>query len=260
MKDFLSNLHYDRLIISGIVLVAFAVVFILLGTAKKKAIGKIYAGEESAKITRAVVVLLRAAVIIFAFLVVSQINGINIGSAIAGFGILSAVIGLALQDLLKDVIMGVHIISDKFYTVGDVVEYNGIEGIVVGFTVAATKIEALNDHSEITVCNRNISEIRKIKDDFFIDLPLSYEEDIEKTETLCKSISEKAKKLEGVKNCIFQGTESFGSSAVLYRFLVSCNPQKKDIIKRKVLFMIQKELSSNKIFIPYEKLDVNLKK
>ncbi len=260
MKKFLLKLPFERIIISVIVLIAFAVVFVLLGRLKKKLIDKSNANDAKNKITRSVITLLRIVTVIFAFLVISQINGINIGSAIAGFGIISAVVGLALQDFLKDVIMGVHIISDKFYNIGDVVEYNGIEGVVVGFTVSATKIEALDDRSEITVCNRNISEIRKCSNNFYIDLPLPYNEDMGKISALCERTVKDIKSIPDVEKCVFEGTEAFDESSVRYRFLITCNPQEKLIIKRKALFKIQKALSDNGMAVPFNQLDVNINK
>lgn len=64
-------------------------------------------------------------------LLILQINGINVSSLITGVGIASAIVGLAFQDLLKDVIMGMNILSENFFMVGDIIKYGDIEGKVL---------------------------------------------------------------------------------------------------------------------------------
>ena len=59
--------------------------------------------------------VLKVLVILCVVLTILQINGVNVTSMIAGLGIASAIIGLAFQDLLKDVITGVHIVTDNFF-------------------------------------------------------------------------------------------------------------------------------------------------
>lgn len=260
MKSFLENLSYERLIFSAIAVVAFAICFILLGNVKKKVLG----AAENIKDTKNVLVrrmvsLARALLVVFAFLTVSQINGINLGSIIAGLGILSAVIGLALQDLLKDVIMGVHIVTDKFFAIGDVVEYNGKEGVVVGFSLTATKLKLTDDDSEFTVSNRNISEIAKKSGMFMLDVPLSYDEDARKVHEILTETASKIKEIKGIKNCVFAGTQDFENSSVLYRFIIRCDPKDLYALRRKVLFAIQNQLDNENIKIPYNKLDINIK-
>ena len=74
---------------------------------------------------------LRYAFFILLVLFILQINGVNVSSIITGVGIASAIIGLALQDFLKDIIMGMNIISEKFFMVGDVIKYKDTEGKVL---------------------------------------------------------------------------------------------------------------------------------
>lgn len=107
-------------------------------------------------------------------LVILQINGVNVSSAIAGLGIVSTIVGLALQDVLKYVIMGVNITTENFFSVGDVVKYKDIEGVVTEFSIRTTKIKSIFDDSVTTICNRNISEIKKCGTLVDIDILLSY--------------------------------------------------------------------------------------
>lgn len=202
----------------------------------------------------------RALVIVLAVLWVFSIFGVNITSAVAGLGIVSAVVGLALQDYLKDVIMGMHIMSDRFYSVGDGVIYNGEEGVVSEFSMKTTKIKLLKDGEIISVCNRNIEEIIKLSNELIIDIPLPYNENQGKLYGILGSICEKIKTEENITDCCLKGTQSFESSAVMYRLSVICIPEQRDAIRRKVIGTIQSELERSDVHIPFNQLDIHLDK
>ena len=114
-----------------------------------------------------------------AFFSVLQINGIDVTSLLAGVGLVSAFIALAVQDFLKDIVMGMRMLTDRFFAVGDVVQYGSFEGVVTEFDIRCTKIRALADGRILTVCNRNISEIaalpKEVPVSVTIPLPLSVE-------------------------------------------------------------------------------------
>jgi small-conductance mechanosensitive channel len=65
---------------------------------------------------------------IISLLIILDINGVNISSLVAGLGVVGIIVGLALQDALKDIIMGKNIITGHFFQVGDVIKYKEITG------------------------------------------------------------------------------------------------------------------------------------
>ena len=81
-------------------------------------------------------------VLIVAVLYILNTYGIDTKSLIAGIGIAGVVIGLALQDLLKDLISGLSIILDNYFVIGDIVDFEGFTGEVVEFGLKSTKIRA----------------------------------------------------------------------------------------------------------------------
>ena len=81
--------------------------------------------------------------IILTFIIVLKVNGVNVDSILAGAGILGIVIGFAVQDALKDIIRGMTIIADNYFSVGDVVKYKDIMGKVISTSINTTKIEIL---------------------------------------------------------------------------------------------------------------------
>ena len=126
-----------------------------------KIIAKIFSQRDSMSNSQRTTItvvrnILKYLLIVLVILIVLQINNVKVGSLLAGLGIVGAVIGLALQDIIKDTIMGLHIISDSFFSVGDVIRVDDKEGIVRSFTLRTTKIELLTTHDIYIVCNRNI--------------------------------------------------------------------------------------------------------
>lgn len=255
MIDKIANLQTLMHVMVSIVIILAA---LAIGFICKKACKKYLSGLDKDKhtVARVLVDIVKYIVIISLILLILQVNGINVSSAVAGLGIASAIVGLALQDILKDVIMGVNMITENFFSVGDVVEYREMEGVVIKLSVRTTKIQSIYDHSVMTICNRNISEIRKCSSMVDIDIPLSYEEDVRKVHTVMGRISEKISALEGIERSVYKGTEKFDEYAVIYKMRFFCPPEKKPDMRRSVMKVIQEELAAEGIRIPYRKIVV----
>ncbi|MCR4672265.1 MAG: mechanosensitive ion channel family protein [Lachnospiraceae bacterium] len=202
---------------------------------------------------------LRYLITIIAFLVILEINNINVRSLLAGIGIASVVIGLAVQDALKDIIRGTTILSDEYFKVGDVVQYGDIEGVVLVFGPRSTKIRDLRTDSVVSVANRNIEQIAVLKGIFFLEVPLPYELDLESSEKAMREIAERASALEGVKSCEYVGINAIADSSINYYLKTVCDPQQKFQIRRNALVTVVKTLEELGISIPYSQIDVHEK-
>lgn len=192
-------------------------------------------------------------------LIVLQMNGVNVSSLITGLGLVSAIVGFALQDFLKDMIMGIHMLLDHFFEIGDVVRYGQEEGIVISFNLKTTKLKLLSDGSVLSVCNRNFSELAKVSDWIDIDLPLSYEEDWKKINEVLKECCSLIKEEEEIRDCIYKGVQEFADSAILYKIRIFCAPENKADMRRRALQILQEELGNANISIPYPQMDVHCK-
>lgn len=69
----------------------------------------------------------------------------DLGGLATGLGIVGAVVALAAQDVVKQLIAGVAIVSDKPFEMGDWIEANGVEGTVEEISWRSTKIRNLED-------------------------------------------------------------------------------------------------------------------
>ncbi len=203
--------------------------------------------------------LMKVFVILAAVLAVLQINGINISLFVYAVGALAVVAALAVKDSLQDVFASITIMLDSFFKVGDAVEYEGRDGIVVGFTMRSTKIECIDDRSVLVVANRNISRIRRLTHLVDIDLPLPYEEPRERVFAVLTDIARQIAALDGVESCELKGTQDFGASAILYKLRFFCEPADRPDIRRAALRTVQDGLAAAGIVIPYTQVDIHTK-
>ena len=99
--------------------------------------------------------VLKYLMIILTILVVLADLGVNVSSLIAGLGILTAVVGLAFQDMIKDLIAGVTILVEEQFGVGDTVMIDGFKGTVISIGLRTTEIR--NNSGEVKIiANHNV--------------------------------------------------------------------------------------------------------
>lgn len=198
-------------------------------------------------------------IIIVVFLLVLQVNGINVTSIIAGLGLVSVIVGLALQDALKDIIMGINIIIDNYFSVGDVIKIGEFEGKVLQIGIKTTKLQDVNNGNFLAIANRNISQALILSTQLDIDIPLPYEEQIIKIEEVIENIVNIISKLDNVKNVEYKGINEFGDSAIYYKIRILCKPDLKPQTKREANRIIKTELDKKGIEIPYIQIDIHTK-
>lgn len=241
----------------SIIIVAAAVV---LWKVLKKA-GRSWRAKNNGMTTASNVAFdtVRVVFVLVVVVVLLQLNGINVTSLITGLGLVSVIIGLALQDFLKDIIMGVHILIDRFYGVGDVVRYNDIEGEVVSFNIRTTKIKKLPYGEIMTISNRNISEIMILTDMFDLDIGIPYYIDAAQVHEAMKEIEQKAANVENITRTQYKGTERFDESAIVYRMRYWTSPKSTRYdARRGVVAIVQDVLHERGIPFAYSHIEVEL--
>lgn len=96
--------------------------------------------------------ILKYIIYIGAGLLILTVFGINPSSLIAGLGVMSAVVALAAQDFVKNLISGFSIMADKPFLVGDWISVGTNEGTVVDISFRCTKIRT-SDNTIVTMQN-----------------------------------------------------------------------------------------------------------
>ena len=259
LNEILAHITIPKLIVCGIVVVVTVALCLGLKFGTKRLKNKLSFENDKTKLSvlNISVNLLRIVIIIVAVIVVMQVLGINTGTLTTVLALVLAVLGFAFQDSLKDVFMGLIILIDNYFKVGDAVCYEERDGIVVNFNLRTTKIKMIDDNSVLAISNRNISQIAKLSNMNDIDVGLSYDEDVKKVYETLTEVCERVKKIDNVEDSMFKGTQSFDESVINYRVRFFCEPINRPDTKRAVMREIQKGLDEAGIKIPYRQLDVH---
>ncbi len=191
-------------------------------------------------------------------LVILSIFGVNVSSIVASLGIVSVVLGLALQDTLKDFINGIFIITDNFFVVGDTIQYNEFQGEVIALGFRTTKIKNFKGEVKV-IANRNISEVVNLSQQravLFIKIPSVYEAKRKNVEKEIEKIRMAINDFKNVYKAQYLGISSFSDSFIEYTIKVECKASTQWQIERDIYGLIKDEYDVGKIDIPYQKIEI----
>ena len=144
VSDFIkSEKFYLPIIYIIIGLVGYSLINRMIGGISKFDIKK---GRGIDKRKNTVIVLVKSiikyVIAVIVIILILGVYGVNTTSLIASLGVVTAIIGLAFQDTIKDFLAGVFLIFDNAYAVGDTVKINGFTGEVIALGLKTTKIRA----------------------------------------------------------------------------------------------------------------------
>lgn len=100
--------------------------------------------------------IIKVVIYIFAVLMILGEADINLTGLIAGLGIASTVIALAAQDVVKSLLSGAVILTDKPFQIGDWIEVGTYAGTVLDITFRSTRIQTVSN-SIVTIPNSLIT-------------------------------------------------------------------------------------------------------
>lgn len=198
-------------------------------------------------------------IILISILTILEAYGVDTKSLVASFGVVGLVTGLAMQDLLKDFIIGVTIIFEGQYSIGDWVSINDFKGEVLPSSLRVTKLKSCTGEVKI-ISNRNITEIINYSleaTNLFVDIDVSYESNIEKVKTVLDELCESLKKEYKLKNISCLGIQELASSSIKYRITISCNYTEQFNLGRQLKKEVVLSFKENNITIPYNQVVVH---
>lgn len=254
--------------------ILFPIIYIILGIISFKLIKNIIikatSKKEGLKITQKqrintfrilIINIIKYIIVVLVLLSILSVFGINVKSILAGLGIGTAVLGLAFQDLAKDLIAGFSIIAEGEYEIGDTIEVEGFMGEVVFIGLRTTRIRNFKGATKI-VANRHMDNIinYSINNSLaVIDVSIAYECDEELIE---KTFTELFKNLEGkiphaTKKIELWGVTELADSSVVYRIAVETEPMQHFATERFLRKEIKKALDNAKVKIPYKQIEVH---
>lgn len=205
--------------------------------------------------------LIKYIIIIFVVLANLSLFGINVKSILAGVGITAAIIGLAFQDIAKDLLAGIFIVAEDQYEIGDTIEVNGFMGEVVFIGLKTTRIrdykgrvKIISNHTITEVINYNLSNSIAV-----VDVSVDYEADSEQVELvlneLVNTLPAKVPHVKGKAKLL--GIDSLADSAVVYRITCPVSSMKQFEAERIIRKEVKAALDEAKIKIPYPQIEVH---
>ncbi|MDD3187439.1 MAG: mechanosensitive ion channel family protein [Bacilli bacterium] len=203
----------------------------------------------------------KAFIFLIAALMIMEVYGIDTKSLVASLGVAGLVIGLALQDLLKDFISGMTIIFENQYYIGDIVTINGFKGEVISLTIKTTKLKSYDGQVKI-LSNRVVTEVvnHTVENSLaIVDIGVSYNTNNDKAEKIlkeaCEELTKTLKKIKGSVELL--GIQSLSDSAVIYRIVVETKPMEHYEIERIIRKKIKETLDKNNIEIPFNQVVIH---
>lgn len=263
IEDIFQNIWVQRGLWAFVVVLFSGFIYFLITrflSRKEKRNTRILSQKKNKTFIRILKSIIGYVLAIVTILMVLQIYGVDVSSMLAGVGIVSIIIGLALQDALKDIFRGFDIVSDDYYNIGDVITFGENTGQVISISLRTTKIKDINTNNVISIANRNIDKVEVVSDSIYFNIPLPYEVPVEKAEKILGSTITHIKKIDKVTDANFLGLNKLSDSAMEYLFAINCPPNFKLQTRRKAIHTIVTTLEKNKISIPYNQLDIHTKK
>ena len=202
-------------------------------------------------------------ILILMLIVLSVLSslGFNVGGFIAGLGLAGAVMGLAFQDFLKDIIAGITIIAEDYFAIGDVIEIDDFKGTVLNITLRTTKIKKW-DGPVLIINNKLITKVinSSMYNSFaIVDILVDIEENTEKInfilnrnlenfdKTLDKNIVDKPKIL---------GINKIDKNYQSIRIICETKSEEQYNIERLLRKYVIDILLKEKVNMPYERLNL----
>lgn len=205
--------------------------------------------------------IIKYIIILIDVIIILGIYGIPTTSIIASLGAVGVVLGLALQDTLKDFVSGFFMITENQYRMGDWVDIGNFQGEVINIGLKTTQIRAYTGEVKI-ISNRTITEVinyNLANSLAIVDVPIPYEEDYEKAEEvlkkLCDHLTNTLEKIKG--NVTLLGINEYGNQGLIYRITVDTIPTEHYGVQREIRKQVKKVLDENNIKMGYPQVVVH---
>lgn len=176
--------------------------------------------------------------------------GVDTRAIVASLGVVGLVVGLSLQDIIKDFVAGMFIIMENQYAVGDLVTIGGFRGEVISFGLKTTKLKAYNGEIKI-ISNRMAEQTinHSLKNPIlFIDFAIPADHDVVLVrEILEKSCEKLTKELEHIiGDVVLLGVNNMTHLATEFLIMVETEKGKNFEIRRQILFEVKRAILENR--------------
>ena len=201
-----------------------------------------------------------AAVLVWLFFVLSAF-GVDTTVILAGLGIVSLIVGLAIQPLLSDIIAGLFIIFEDVFNVGDIIVADGFRGTVKEIGMRHTQIEDAGGNIKV-INNSDIRALVNMTNQLSlasIEMCIEYGESLERVEAILRD------NLPAIKEAIpeikegpfYKGVSQLADSSVNLKFIAKCEETAKYQVERDMNRQFKLLFDKHNINIPFPQIVIN---
>ncbi|HTE22359.1 MAG TPA: mechanosensitive ion channel family protein [Candidatus Limnocylindria bacterium] len=175
-------------------------------------------------------------------------------------GVLSVIIGLGAQSLIKDIVTGLFIITENQYRIGDEVTLiagmglGQIEGQVEDLTIRTTVLRDLSGNvhhipnGNIGVTTNKTLGFSRMNEEIVV----AFDTDLAKLEKVIKKVGEELQAMPDMQNRIIEppylsGVKGFSDKGVVVRVLAKTNAAAQWKTRSEFYRLLQKALEKNRI-------------
>jgi small conductance mechanosensitive channel len=174
--------------------------------------------------------------------------GLDLAPFLASASIIGLAVGFGAQNIVKDFLSGIFMLLEDQYGVGDVIDIGPATGTVEAVTLRTTRLRDVNGvvwymrNGEILrIGNKSQNWARAI-----LDVPVSYEEDVDKVRELLRHASGGLAAEPPWNEIILAdpdvwGVTALSGEAVVVRIVVKTAPGQQDNVSRALRERIKKE-------------------
>lgn len=190
---------------------------------------------------------------------------INIGPLLAGVGVAGLAISFGAQSLVKDVLSGFFILLENQLAVGDVIEINGVAGVVERLTM---RVVVLRDVEGVlhTIPNGSIQMVSNKTRGWsraVLDIGVAYKENVDRIMEVLGGIGDELwndpewrDRLQDAPSVL--GVQELADSAVTVRMTVNTLPGKQFDVGRELRRRIKNTFDAEGIEIPFPQRTLHL--
>ena len=173
-------------------------------------------------------------ILFVAILMILQEIEIPIAPILAGAGIIGIAVGFGGQYLIKDIISGFFFILENQYRVGDVVNFNGTDGLVEDISLRMTTLRDL-DGTVHHIPHGEITKVANLSKDFArinLNIGIAYAANLDQVIKIVNEVGDKLSQDPKWKEFIikspqFLRVEDFADSSVVIKILGETQPLKQ---------------------------------
>jgi len=254
----------------AIIILAFFVIWILSRWSIRLILNKFIKSRKNAESADRLETLKLASgsiitilVVLIGFLVLLSQIGVDLTVVLGGAAVLSLVIALGAQSLVKDYLSGFIILLENQYRAGNVVKINDTTGVVENMSLRLTVLRDLEGITHF-IPHGHINDVSNLTHHWsrvMLEIGISYNENVDKVMTVLGELGAEMKEDKEFGPLIIGdmemlGVDKFCESAIEIKFLIKTWPLKQWIVKREMLRRIKNRFDELGIEIPYPHLTV----